>query len=96
MTSIQGYRKKLDQLDADILELIAQRFDITEELGLAKKAAGEEPYQSKRWNLVLENVYEVAEEVGLAKEMVKDIWDSIHTYSLKQQNRIMNTSSSEV
>ncbi len=79
-------RAEIDELDDQLWETIAQRMEVSERIGEWKKAHGVQALQPQRYEEILKHRKEWAEQKGLSKELVKNIFDTIHQESLKKQH----------
>lgn len=79
-------RAEIDELDDQLWETIAQRMEVSERIGEWKKAHGMQALQPQRYEEILKHRKEWAEQKGLSKELVENIFDTIHQESLKKQN----------
>jgi len=82
-------RKQIDELDNDLLELLAQRMRISKEIGTYKKAQNMPILQAKRYEEMLEKRIKQADEMGINGDFMKTILVAIHEESVKQQMEIM-------
>ena len=78
-------RAEIDELDERLWDTIAARMDVSRRIGEWKKAHGVAPLQPERYQEKSEELRAKSEELGLAQDFVKHIWDLIHEESLKQQ-----------
>lgn len=83
-------RERIDSINDELLELLARRMCVTEEIGLYKKEHEMPVIQPERYNLLMENTVRKGEELGLKKEFVKRILANIHEESVKRQIEIVN------
>jgi chorismate mutase len=81
-TKLREYRKKIDELDAEIVSLLAKRMDVVKAVGVWKKEQNIPPLQESRWQEVLSSKMKQAEEAGIDPVVVKDIFNRIHAYAL--------------
>jgi len=56
MSSIEDWRKKIDELDVMLVDLLNQRAHCADEIGKIKEQLGMEAYSPQRENEVLDNV----------------------------------------
>ena len=84
-SDLEKLRGRIDSIDAELVELLGARMDISRQIGLSKKAHGITVLQSGRWNEVLSEVSSKAEERGLDPEFVRRVFNLIHDASVKQQ-----------
>jgi len=85
MNEIEILRDKIDGIDREILMLLVKRQVVSFDIGKIKKEQGIKPLDTERWRKVLECRVQLAREIGLDAEMVEEIYEIIHKYSLKVQ-----------
>ena len=79
--SLEDLRKKVDEADAEIVKLIAERIRIAEEIGREKKKQGKQIEDAEREKRVLKNVKRVAQEEHISQEDIESIYRQIVTVS---------------
>ncbi|NOR86439.1 MAG: 3-deoxy-7-phosphoheptulonate synthase, partial [Bacteroidales bacterium] len=67
---IEEYRSEIDKLDAEMIEILAQRFKIVDEIGKYKLHNNIAILQLKRWTNILNDRLENGEEQGINKEFL--------------------------
>jgi chorismate mutase len=82
------YRKELDLLDSNLIELLKDRMGISEQIGRLKHKENVAILQSSRWADILATMTEAADEKGLNKEFVEEIFKSIHVESINIQHNV--------
>ena len=85
-------REQIDHVDKELLEILAQRMDIVEKMGLYKKKNNVTVFQKNRWQEISETSNKWAEELGLNPEFMWDLFKVIHDASIRRQEDILNTS----
>lgn len=80
--SLDQLRQQIDILDASLLEILAQRARLVDDIGRYKKAHQLEPLDAERWRQVLENNLERAKALNLCPEFIASLYHLIHEYSL--------------
>lgn len=88
MDKLHEFRKKIDTLDTQLLILLNNRLAIVREVGKFKKEKGLAPLDAARWNQVLEKGLAQAESLGLKRDFVKKILDTIHEEALQIESTI--------
>lgn len=78
-------RSQIDMLDDNIMELLAERMEISAELGRYKAENDIPIFQPERWQKVLEGVSKQASELGLDPSGVREIFKIIHQMSIDKQ-----------
>ncbi len=84
-------REQIDHVDRELFEIISQRMDIVEKMGLYKKKNNVTVFQKNRWQEISESRNKWAEELGLNPEFMWDLFKLIHDASIRRQEYIMNT-----
>ncbi len=88
--NLSQLRGQIDNIDEQLLELIAKRMRISREIGVYKKEHDMPILQSPRYNEILEKRSNIGEQINLNTEFVKAIFREIHEESVRQQMIIMN------
>ncbi len=83
--SLEDLRRKIDEADARIVRLIAERMRIAEEIGGEKKKQGKQIEDTAREQLVLENVRQIAQKEDISQEDIESIYRQIVTVSKSTQ-----------
>ena len=89
MEDINILRKQIDEIDEQLLSILAKRMKISKEIGIYKKEQNMPILQSGRYNDILENRTRQGEAMDLSAEFVTEIMKSIHEESVKVQMEIM-------
>lgn len=84
-TVLENYRKEIDVIDDELLNLIAKRMNISEKIGDFKKEHKVAVLQMDRWKQVLEHHINKGVNLGLNEESVKEIFEIIHKDSIDRQ-----------
>ena len=82
---LQNYRKEIDVIDDELLNLIAKRMNISEMIGDFKKEHNVAVLQMDRWKNVLEDHINKGVNLGLNGQSVKEIFEIIHKDSIDRQ-----------
>ena len=91
ITILGELREQIDHVDKELFEIIAQRMDIVEKMGLYKKKNNVTVFQKNRWQEISESRNKWADDLGLNPEFMWDLFKLIHGASIKRQEIIMNT-----
>lgn len=78
-------RDQLEAIDAQLLELLSRRMDISRSIGEIKRAHNMPLFQPERWQQVLQKQIDTGRSLGLDEDFVKEISEKIHRESLRQQ-----------
>ena len=78
-------RAEIDELDDQLWETIVRRMEVSERIGDWKKEHGVQALQPQRYEEIVKQRKEWAEQKGLSEELVQNLFDAIHQESLKKQ-----------
>lgn len=90
INEISRYRSLLDEIDGELMRLIAKRMQIAREIGEVKREKGLRVFQPFRYNETMERFASDSALHKLDVEAMKDIFEVIHSESIRQQLRIVN------
>ncbi len=93
---LEYLRQVMDSLDAEIIDLIARRMELSERMGSVKKDCHITAYQPERWREIVETRTAQARKHGLAEDFIVAIYDKIHHESVKKQLEILQTSGEQI
>ena len=82
---LQRLREEIDVLDGQLLQVLAARLGVANEIAKVKEKGNLAVYQPKRWEQVLQQRRRMAEELGLMPEFVEEIFEKIHAESVRVQ-----------
>lgn len=91
---IEALRSQIDQIDNELLELLATRMKTAQEIGAYKKANDITILQLGRWKEIHDARKALGEKLGLSEKFLEVMLNAIHKESINQQNEVMNTSKS--
>jgi len=90
LASLEVLRDRIDHLDHDILELLARRMRVVEEIGEYKRANNVATLQVSRWSALLADRLAQAQELGLTEEYARALYEIIHRESVRRQSEVMS------
>lgn len=82
---LQELRTQIDNIDDELLKLLARRSEISSKIGVIKKENNLTVLQLDRWNSILSKHIERGKELGLKEELVKEVYELIHKDSIDRQ-----------
>lgn len=88
--NLQSLRQQIDQINMDLLELLAKRMRVTCEIGQFKKEHSMPVIQQTRYNDLMERLVKNGEELGMSEDFIRNILAAIHEESVRQQLEIVN------
>ena len=83
-------RRQIDQIDAELFDLLSQRMKTADKIGHIKKANNVAILQSNRWEDICRRMLSLTRGMGLSEEFVRTVLEAIHLESINRQNDIMN------
>ncbi|MBX9852029.1 MAG: bifunctional 3-deoxy-7-phosphoheptulonate synthase/chorismate mutase type II [Cytophagaceae bacterium] len=87
---LEELRKKIDNLDRELIEVLAARMAVVEKIGEYKKETNVTTFQVKRWDEIMKNRAELAKKMNLNEAYITEIYKIIHEESIRKQTEIMN------
>lgn len=91
LQSLSRYREQIDQIDAELFDLLSRRMAIADNIGRVKRDNDVVILQSGRWASIVERVTSQAGKLNLSEEFLRTVLEAIHIESIEHQNRIMNS-----
>jgi len=82
-------RSKIDRIDSYIIEMLAERMGISEQIGKFKKESGLAIHQSDRWAAIVKRALEKGKTGGLTEDFILKIFQHIHNESIVHQGKVM-------
>lgn len=87
---IRQLRQQIDELDNQLMELLAKRFRVCREIGTYKKEHNMTVLQSNRYSEILQKRGNQAALCGMSAEFAAEVFEHIHEESVRQQLDIVN------
>ncbi|MBU0648055.1 chorismate mutase [Patescibacteria group bacterium] len=81
------YRKEIDRIDGEILKLLVERMRVVEKIGEYKRKARKDIVDLERLSEMLQFRKVLAGELGLEEELVERLFEMIHDFSVRRQER---------
>ena len=83
-------RKQIDELDNQLMELLAKRMKVCREIGEYKKEHNMTVLQTSRYNEILNKRGAQGSLWGMAPDFIKTVFEAVHEESVRQQMDIIN------
>ena len=81
------YRKELDLIDSNIIDILGDRMSVSENIGKLKRQENVAILQSGRWSDILSAMVKTGQSKGLSKEFVEEVFRAIHVESISIQHK---------
>lgn len=88
--SLDTLRKQIDELDNQLLELLAKRMRVCREIGQYKKEHNLTVVQTRRYSEILDKRGAQASLCGMSDTFIRSVFEHIHEESVAQQIEILN------
>ncbi len=85
-------REQINQIDTELMELMARRMKISKEIGEYKKDHKMPVLQTRRYDDIINQWAMSATQLGLDDDFVKSVYRLIHEESVRQQLEVLNGS----
>jgi chorismate mutase len=92
-SQLEMIREQIDDVDRDLMEVLSRRMRLVEKAGNYKKENNVAIFQLERWKKVFETRQEWATVLQVNPDFIKELFNLIHTESIKKQEEIMEKSS---
>ena len=83
-------RNQIDSIDQQMIELLAQRMNVVEEIGKYKSKNKVTILQLKRWEKIVNTRIKLGKSLGLTDDFVKKLLQLVHKESIQRQTEVMN------
>ena len=87
---LQQYRQHIDQIDHQLIDLLAQRMNISAEIGQIKKQHDLSAMQPQRYAAMLADRCAAGADLGLSPDLLTKLWTLIHEESVRRQLQILS------
>lgn len=87
---LSNLRQQIDELDDQLLELLAKRMRVSQEIATFKKEHDMTIVQTDRYDEILHKRVSQAEEMSMNPEFMRVVLEAIHEESVRQQMNVMN------
>jgi chorismate mutase len=93
---LEYLRQLMDSIDAEIIDLIAKRMELSGQVGEVKKICNMTAYQPARWREIVATTSERALVRQLSPAFIVELYEKIHHESIRHQLTILGTAGKEV
>jgi chorismate mutase len=87
---LEKLRTEIDKLDVELIQLLAKRMEIIEEIGDYKKENNITILQLKRWQHIIEDRLAIGTSLGLDPAFLLSMLELVHEASIQKQTQIFN------
>jgi chorismate mutase len=87
---LEALRSEIDKLDEELIDILARRMMVVGEIGKYKKENKITILQLKRWNQIIHDRVEAGVKMGLSREFILRLLESVHEEGIQRQIDVMN------
>jgi chorismate mutase len=95
LNKLEALREKIDHLDQELIDTLATRSQLIEQIGEYKKENNVTIFQLERWNEIMQTRPEWGKQSNLFPDFIRELYTIIHNESIRVQTEIMNKKESE-
>ncbi len=88
LNHLEAYRHQIDSIDFQIIELLAQRFEIVKKIGEYKNLHNIPLFHLERWQEIIATRTDFAKKLGLDENFIKNFLDIVHKESINFQSKL--------
>ncbi|MDH5396995.1 MAG: bifunctional 3-deoxy-7-phosphoheptulonate synthase/chorismate mutase type II [Cyclobacteriaceae bacterium] len=88
-SDLASLREKVDQMDKQLVEILAERFTYISEIGEYKRLNNLSVFQKDRWKEVTDSRVNMGVEKNLSEDFMRAMMMAIHEESIKQQEDML-------
>ena len=85
VSELEELRRKIDQLDYDLLKLLVNRLSLVKEIGNLKYREGLSVYQPERIKEVISTRCQWAKEDGISSAFVRELFELLISFSMEEE-----------
>ncbi|MBK8556194.1 MAG: bifunctional 3-deoxy-7-phosphoheptulonate synthase/chorismate mutase type II [Lewinellaceae bacterium] len=93
LENLENVRHKIDEVDLELLNLLARRMRMAEEIGRFKSSNNIAVLQTNRWNEILEKAFVQGRERGLSEGFIEKFLSAVHQESIAKQTHVLHAAS---
>ena len=86
---LAGLRGEIDDIDSELLQLLARRMEVSAQIGEYKKQNNVTVVQMDRWKKILADHVAAGADMGLSPVLINKMFEAIHQASIERQSDIM-------
>lgn len=93
---LEYLRQLMDSTDAEIIDLVARRMELSGQMGAVKKLCNMTAYQPARWREIVETRSDRGSIHGLTREFIVELYEKIHHESIRIQLSVLEEAAKEL
>ncbi len=93
--NLEHFRNIMDSIDAEIIDLVKRRMELSEKIGSIKKDCNMTIYQPERWRDIVATRGDRAERLEMSRNFIVALYELIHNESIKKQLSLLDSMQDE-
>ncbi len=93
---LEYLRQLMDAIDAEVIDLLAKRLELSAQIGEVKKVCNMTAYQPARWREIVDITSARAKKQNLTPEFIVELYEKIHHESIRRQLTILGATEEEI
>lgn len=89
-SELEKLRRLIDEQDTKLIELLAKRMQVADEIGALKKESNVAVLQANRWKSILEKMQREGQAQNLGEDFILKLFRAIHQESINHQEQVIN------
>jgi len=87
---LEELRSEIDKLDEELIDILARRMKVVEEIGAYKKENRITILQIRRWRQLMDDRTEAGIRLGLSRDFILKLLETVHEEGIRRQIDVMN------
>jgi len=92
--ALESLRNSIDSIDQQMIELLAKRMNVVEEIGKYKSQKQVTILQLRRWEKIVTSRVRLGKALGLSEDFVKKLLQLVHKESIQRQTEVISKNQS--
>lgn len=92
--ALESLRSSIDSIDQQMIELLAKRMNVVEEIGKYKSQKQVTILQLRRWEKIVTTRVRLGKSLGLSEEFIRKLLQLVHKESIQRQTEVMSKAKS--
>lgn len=93
---LEYYRNMMDGIDAEIIDLISRRMELSDKIGAIKNEHNMTVYQPERWREIVETRGARGSKLGLSTDFIVAVYELVHNESIKKQLQLLDNMQKDI
>ncbi|MDB4297229.1 bifunctional 3-deoxy-7-phosphoheptulonate synthase/chorismate mutase type II [Flavobacteriaceae bacterium] len=91
LDQLEQLRAEIDVIDNHLMDTLAERMKVAEQIGAVKKEQNVSVLQDARWGEILDSKVAAGEKLDLSKSFIEAVYKAIHQESINKQEKIVTS-----